>query len=174
MRLDITPEDAAKVKAVLDAYGDAPDLAGLFDPPERLTAEVRTATVGALVVLRHPTTEGRTDWSPEGADVIARHEGRAEAEADVAARHKPELYRVVTLDPPVTMAPALACPACGSTDFSYWEDYGTSRSMADNADGVLVFYGDFEWHDGDDDPGVICASCYASIDLPEGWEEDYV
>jgi hypothetical protein len=48
--------------------------------------------------------------------------------------------------------------SCGSTDFTYEESHPSSRSLASNGDGTLAFYGDFEWFDGDDTPGVECGN----------------
>jgi hypothetical protein len=51
----------------------------------------------------------------------------------------------------------VAC-SCGSADFTYEESHPSTRRMARNADGALVFYSDFEWFDGDDTPGVECSN----------------
>ncbi len=66
------------------------------------------------------------------------------------------------------------CPRCGSVWFRYDENYPTSRKMADNQGGVLAFHGDFEWYDGDSDPGVVCEGttddgkpCQTELTVPD-------
>lgn len=62
------------------------------------------------------------------------------------------------------------CGNCGSKTFRYDEDHPSSRRMESNEDGVLAFWGHFEWFDGDDDPGVVCDACDTPAILPEGVE----
>lgn len=65
------------------------------------------------------------------------------------------------------------CSRCGSDDFEYHENYSTGRALRDNAPRGLTLAGDFEWGDGDDDPGVVCASCGAHVAVPEACTIDY-
>lgn len=67
---------------------------------------------------------------------------------------------------------AWRCP-CGSDEFTYDESHPSSRSQNDNRPDGISFDGDFEWYDGDDTPGVVCASCNASMDVPAECEIDF-
>lgn len=60
------------------------------------------------------------------------------------------------------------CGNCGSTEFRYEESHPCERGMAENhGEDGLVFYSEFEWYDGDDDPGVVCTSCDTTADTRE-------
>jgi hypothetical protein len=164
MRVTLDETDAERVRsALLCLHGGAEidRLAGLFTPVERVTAEVREHVYPFVLTYKgQPTAD-------------AFYETRESAEAAIGGYHH---YDVATIDPPKRQT-LLTCPDCGSTTFRVDEDYGTTRTMAGNeADGeggVLAFNGDFEWYEGDNDPGEICDGCEAPIDLPEGWEIDY-
>jgi hypothetical protein len=56
---------------------------------------------------------------------------------------------------------------CGSTEFKYEESHPSERTMATNEGGVLMFWSDFEWFDGDSDPGVTCCGCGSAVDVGE-------
>lgn len=71
-----------------------------------------------------------------------------------------------------TLAAHWVCP-CGSDDFEYRENYPTSRCMADNGPDGITFESDFEWSEGDDDPGVVCASCETELTVPAACSVDW-
>lgn len=68
----------------------------------------------------------------------------------------------------------LACSACGSTDFVYEEKYPTQRTMSSNEDGKIAFYSDFDWSEGDSNPGIVCTGCGYEFGNPEDVEIDWV
>jgi hypothetical protein len=93
--------------------------------------------------------------------------GSGEAEREIQIMRQPAIEEQGDARPKLVIVDGQAlCPECDSTEFQYEEDYPTWRRMDENANGTLVFDGDFEWGDGDDDPGVVCAnwSCRAELD----------
>lgn len=128
MRVDLSAEDAATVVRALSHAGPPADrIAKLFEPVERLTAELKPRDEdGALV----PT-----------------------------------------------------CPACGGQTFGYEENTIEYRfpSGNDPEHGVVGVVWDVgcSADSGDGDPGLFCdhyrgAGCGAPIDLPDGWEIEYL
>lgn len=65
------------------------------------------------------------------------------------------------------------CSSCGSDEFQYDESHPSSRSMDENDESGLTFDGNFEWFDGDDSPGVVCASCDSTLDVPAECEINF-
>ena len=78
-------------------------------------------------------------------------------------------------EPPTAMLVngVLTCADCRSTEFKYKESHPSEREQISNCHNTLTFRGDFEWFDGDDDPGVVCARCDAEIGQPTGVEIEY-
>jgi hypothetical protein len=76
---------------------------------------------------------------------------------------------------PVTVDPdGLACPNCGGLDFVIVESGLFWRPVDEiDLDAKIIFIGD------DDDPmcettdGFSCGHCYARLELPEDWTEEY-
>lgn len=75
---------------------------------------------------------------------------------------------------PATLNDGVLTCQCGSTEFRYDESHPSTRRLHANKDGVVAFISDFEWFDGDDDPGVVCARCEAEIQLPEEVTVDFI
>lgn len=82
-------------------------------------------------------------------------------------------------DPPVAPDPGVRakirkgvvhCGSCGSSAFQYEESVPSVRSMDSNEGRCLTFWGSGREYDGDDDPGVVCANCDTTTDLPSGVE----
>ncbi len=62
---------------------------------------------------------------------------------------------------------------CGSNSFHYEENYSTWRSVVRNEPEGITLSGDFDWGDGDDDPGLVCDGCGAAMKIPAECEMDY-
>lgn len=64
---------------------------------------------------------------------------------------------------------AWTCP-CGSQQFTYDESHPSPREMIENDRDGILFSGDGQCSDGDDDPGVVCAHCGTIAIVPETCE----
>lgn len=191
MRLDgITEEDARLVRVILRANADLepnPEdrdrlrkLADRFNPPERVTAEVRD-NVYTHGLYRVSFADGRVLDTPM---FVAQFTSEAEAEEVRAAHYSPDTLAVRPL-PEAYEATELTCPACGGTMFSYEE--GCSQYWPGDEDGAdvdakVVHLNSIGWdgigESGDGEPGLFCDSyrgggCGRGIDLPEGWDYDF-
>lgn len=80
---------------------------------------------------------------------------------------------ILVLDGPDDVSRHWECSACGNDQFQYNESHPSSRTMNENDESGLTFDGDFEWYDGDSDPGVVCASCESVLVVPESCEIDF-
>lgn len=88
-------------------------------------------------------------WSAETIEWVASYLKR-----ELAQRNERQAKAIVGRDKKKTVR----CSECGAKEFKYEEGHPSERTMRRNEDGCLVFWGDFEWFDGDDDPGVVCAN----------------
>lgn len=62
---------------------------------------------------------------------------------------------------------------CGAKTFTYEESVPVGRTMAGNDNGRLTFWSDFNWYDGDDEPGVVCTACEEPVQVPSEIELDW-
>jgi hypothetical protein len=183
MRVTLTDDEAREVAGWLRALhaDNTRAMAARFDPPERVTAEVREHVYPYMVRER-----GQTGNEAEYAD-------EAEARAMAAAwtdrwanvEGSDRRYEVVTVNPP-RRERLLTCPDCGGTTFGYregCEDYRTpsGQKVYDDESGTVSVYwsADGTAESGDNDPGLFCddwqgQGCGVAIDLPDGWEIDYL
>lgn len=136
--------------------------------------EISSAQLLVAAEVR-PDPDMQADWDECEADIVRLiEERRVKLLAGVHPDELPTEEQIRADNEAETPDPALVCTWCGSTEFRYDEEVGSSRSMSSFDDGILKFHSEDRHDEGNGLPGVVCDGCEGEVVLPDDVEIDWV
>ena len=136
-----------------------------------------TNTIPALREMRSRVDAYGGDRVPKRhvAEWIDMIEQQVTERLQLAESEAPAPRSIEAEAPVIDAGGVVHCGSCGGTEFRYDESHPSTRTQAANSNRRVTFHGEFEWFDGDSEPGAVCQACERPMDRPHwhGVEIDF-